>query len=421
MNLPLATYNGLEVDMLSVGDADSTLVTRWTNGVPTRVLIDGGNKSSASTLKLFLLRRRIRYVDHIVCTHPHDDHAAGLIELVTDKRFDFGMFWMHLPWKHVNLQTLDEALRRTSARRVAKIIDESLQRSRNLADAVWCRKPYIYQPFAGHQVGFLTVCGPSEKLYGTLVSEFEDADKLAQFESDLASHDRTILMEAILRNIEASARADGSLGAEPTEPENDSSVILATKFASYVFVFTSDAGLPAFIAVKILVNPPKCFILAPDGGKLVRVKFTDLVCSASSVQLGENSVKCITSREDQSERTEAIEEDSKIERDFVEYTAEVNNIRVKLLADGSSSRLQKQLKSLRVFAFAHAFDDEAALLAKTQGSKPIEDSERLFAYHARDALRPSFVRRDFAFSGVQVSQPLAQKSGHFPLLVVKVC
>ena len=104
MNLPLATYNGLEVDMLSVGDADSTLVTRWTNGVPTRVLIDGGNKSSASTLKLFLLRRRIRYVDHvIVCTHPHDDHAAGLIELVTDKRFDFGMFWMHLPWKHVDI------------------------------------------------------------------------------------------------------------------------------------------------------------------------------------------------------------------------------------------------------------------------------------------------------------------------------
>src|SRR4051812_10085439 len=90
MNLPLGTYNGLEVDMLSVGNADSILVTRWTNGLATRVLLDGGNKGSASTVKAFLLSRRIQYFDHIVCTHPHDDHAAGLIELVTDKRFDFG-------------------------------------------------------------------------------------------------------------------------------------------------------------------------------------------------------------------------------------------------------------------------------------------------------------------------------------------
>jgi beta-lactamase superfamily II metal-dependent hydrolase len=248
MNLPVVTYNGLEVDMLSVGDADSILVTRWTNGVPTRVLIDGGNKSSASTVKFFLLARRIRYVDHIICTHPHDDHAVGLIEFVTDKRFDFGMFWMHLPWKHVNLQSLDEALRRTSARRISNIINESLERSRNLAKAVWRRKQYIYQPFAGREIDFLTVCGPSEQLYGTLVSEFEDADRLAEFESDLARHDHTVLMENIRRSLNASASEDGALGAEPTEPENDSSVILATKFSSDVFVFTSDAGLPALYA-----------------------------------------------------------------------------------------------------------------------------------------------------------------------------
>ena len=100
MNVPLATFNGVDVDMLNVGDGDSILVTRWTNGMATRVLIDGGNKGSAATVKAFLLNRKIQYLDHIVCTHPHDDHAAGLIELVTDKRFDFGTFWMHLPWKH---------------------------------------------------------------------------------------------------------------------------------------------------------------------------------------------------------------------------------------------------------------------------------------------------------------------------------
>ena len=68
-------------------------------------------------------------------------------------------------------------------------------------------------------------------------------------------------MEAILRNIEASARADGSLGAEPTEPENDSSVILATKFASYVFVFTSDAGLPALYCKAQVVSFAQLMLL----------------------------------------------------------------------------------------------------------------------------------------------------------------
>src|SRR5262249_1463157 len=235
---------GLELDMLSLGDADSILVTRWINGVPTRVLIDGGNKSSTSLVTSFLLARRIRYIHHVVCTHPHDDHAAGLVEFVADPRFDFGTFWMHLPWKHTNLQVLDETLRRTSARRIAKIINESLQTSWNLANAVWRRKPYIYQPFTGHQIGFLTVCGPSPQLYGNLVSEFSDADRLLEFENNLVAYERIMLLEDARRILHKSAdEGGGALGAEPTEPENDSSVILATKFGSHLFLFTGDAGL----------------------------------------------------------------------------------------------------------------------------------------------------------------------------------
>ncbi len=247
MNLPPATYNGIEVDMLNIGDADSILVTRWTNGMATRVLIDGGNKGSATSVKAFLLSRHIQYLDHIVCTHPHDDHAAGLIELVTDKRFDFGTFWMHLPWKHVNLQTLHEALRRTSATRVAKIVNESLETSSELANAVWQRKELIYQPFSGTQIGFLTVCGPSQSLYQGLVCDFSDMDRLADFENELAAHERKMTAERISELFDDSL-AEGALGVEPTEPENDSSVILATQFGSDVLLFTGDAGLPALYA-----------------------------------------------------------------------------------------------------------------------------------------------------------------------------
>lgn len=245
MNIAPVSWNGLEVDMLSIGDADSLIVTYWANGVPCRTLLDGGNKGNATTVKAFLLGRGIKYLDHIVCTHPHDDHAAGLIELVNDKRIDFGEFWMHLPWKHVEGDTLNEALRQTSARRVAKIINESLETSWDLANSVWRRKQYIYQPFAGLRIGFLTVCGPSERFYKALVSDFSNLERLSQFESDIVAHERSLLMERVREILDESSSEDGALGAEPTEPENDSSVILASAFNNEVFLFTGDAGLPA--------------------------------------------------------------------------------------------------------------------------------------------------------------------------------
>ena len=44
-------FNGFEIDMLSLGDADSILVTQWRPDrlLPIRVLIDGGNTGSADT------------------------------------------------------------------------------------------------------------------------------------------------------------------------------------------------------------------------------------------------------------------------------------------------------------------------------------------------------------------------------------
>jgi beta-lactamase superfamily II metal-dependent hydrolase len=247
-NDPVFPYNGLEIDMLDVGDADAILVTRWSNGVPTRVLIDGGDSCDASAVKSFLLGQGIDHLDHILCTHPHDGHAAGLIGVVTDERISFGQFWMHLPWEHINIQTLDEALSRTSATRLAKIVNESLETSRELANEVWRRTDYIYEPFAGRQIGFLTVCGPSQPLYNAMLCDFSDLDRLAEYEAQIAPHRRHELIENLQLTLEQ-ASDDGELGGEPTEPENDTSVVLATKFSSDVFVFAGDAGVPALRAV----------------------------------------------------------------------------------------------------------------------------------------------------------------------------
>jgi len=198
--------------MLSVGDADSILVTQWTNNIATRVLIDAGDSCDASTVKNFLFGRGIHYLDHIVCTHGHDDHAAGLIDLVSDRRLIFGKFWMHLPWQYLNLQTLNEAISRSSAPRVARILNESLQTQWDLANAIWNREKLIYEPFSGDAIGFLTVCDPSRPFYTNLVSQFTDIDELNQFERQLAAHESQLLMERLDALLQEAPKDDAALG-----------------------------------------------------------------------------------------------------------------------------------------------------------------------------------------------------------------
>jgi beta-lactamase superfamily II metal-dependent hydrolase len=77
-------YNGIEIDMLSLGNADCILVSFWNGLSVYRVLIDGGNKGDAPTVRGFLRGLNITKIDDVLSTHLHDDHSGGLIELLSD-------------------------------------------------------------------------------------------------------------------------------------------------------------------------------------------------------------------------------------------------------------------------------------------------------------------------------------------------
>src|SRR6266404_4080388 len=135
-------YNGLEIDMLNVGKADCILVSRWSNGRVARVLIDGGEKHHATQVKRFLSRRGALDIDHVVCSHLHTDHAAGLIELIKDEDLDFGCAWVHRPEENVDveaLETINEALTDRTMRRASQFLLESLETQQTLVDCLETR------------------------------------------------------------------------------------------------------------------------------------------------------------------------------------------------------------------------------------------------------------------------------------------
>jgi len=250
------SYDGVEVDMLSLGNADSILVTRWQAGVASRILIDGGKTGDSETILAFLKARGIKFLDHIVCSHPHEDHAGGLIGVVQNEEIDFGQAWLHLPWNHIDSNTLNVALARgeLTARRIVKIIRASVQTSQDLVNAVLARRKPISEPFKGMNVGFLFVCGPSQAFYEQLLKEFSDYEKLNNMEAAMVSNEQQNLIEEMFEGTEIFGQKmeakESGLGQAPTEPENNSSTILWMKHGEDSLLFTADAGVEALNEAK---------------------------------------------------------------------------------------------------------------------------------------------------------------------------
>lgn len=244
--IPSHYYDGLEIDMLAIGDADCILVTRWESGRATRVLIDGGCVDSVDTVRAFLFGHTIGHIDHVICSHPHDDHAAGLVELMKDLRLTFGRLWMHQPWRHINTALLYNAWGKGNARQATKILSDSITTQLNLSEVAIARQiPFDMEPLSGQRIGPLFVFGPSVEFYNALLMEFSDLNRLARYEGELDRMQREQAIEDLMEAAKIAEAPSGLLDDPQTEPENNSATILWTKYANQTFVFTSDAGTAA--------------------------------------------------------------------------------------------------------------------------------------------------------------------------------
>ena len=222
------------------------------NSAAVRVLIDGGNSSDGDKVLAKLGALGVRHLDHVVCTHPHDDHAAGLVAILKNKAITIGHFWMPLPWSHINYAGLTASLSRAAQSKVANIVRASLDRSQELYGLAIANKTQVSEPFDRMNIGPLYVCGPTVQFYRDLLLEFSDLEKLQQYDTALAKYEQKLLVEKFSEGVRVGGRplneSDGELGAGRTEPENDSSVILTAYHGTSRFLFTADAGVPALQA-----------------------------------------------------------------------------------------------------------------------------------------------------------------------------
>lgn len=248
------SYNGIEIDMLSLGDADSILVTKWTGEYSQRVLIDGGNVGSSEVVQNFLRAQGIWYIEDVVCSHPHDDHAAGLISLLRDSGIVVGTLWVHVPQNHINLLGFRLGLYHLTSSSRVKAAVKGLETVDELLAVATAKNITVREPFAGANVGFMTVCGPSVGYYRELLPEFADLDHL-ETEDRKATFPN---LDALLGLLDGGELSDSLLEDPFTTPENNSSTILATVFDGRKYLFTADAGAQALCRAAAAYDLSRC-------------------------------------------------------------------------------------------------------------------------------------------------------------------
>jgi beta-lactamase superfamily II metal-dependent hydrolase len=266
-------FDGIEVDVLSLGDADCVIVTKWNEGSPFRILIDGGCGQDAGAILDFLRHWGYTYFWAIVCTHLHNDHASGLIKLVRSSAITFSNGWMHDITKHVSADTL----RRASAAEDG--VKQVAETTRELAAAFASRGITPLEPFAGMSISAvvsMTVLGPSLPFYNKVIGEFTKVDAPAPalliprpstpspLWTAIALSTPTPLSGLGRIGVPSSSGLASLLGPPPlagalanssvkktptTQPYNNTSVILGVNFNGTKLLFPADAGSEALAYV----------------------------------------------------------------------------------------------------------------------------------------------------------------------------
>jgi competence protein ComEC len=77
------------VHFIDVGQGDSALVQ-----LPSgqSILIDGGTAGAAGIVIDYLKTAGVTKIDHLISTHPHEDHIGGLIRVI--REFPIGKIYM---------------------------------------------------------------------------------------------------------------------------------------------------------------------------------------------------------------------------------------------------------------------------------------------------------------------------------------
>jgi beta-lactamase superfamily II metal-dependent hydrolase len=266
----------IELDFLDVESeksGDAIAVRYSVAGTETVHVIDGGYVDTGEKLVGHLKKWYGGVsVQHVVLTHPDQDHANGLRKVLEDCKV--GALWMHRPWLYA-AELLPSFPTYKSVDALRSKLRALYPGPAALEDIATERKISMYEPFQGAQIGQFVVAAPSKARYLQLIVD-SDRTPEKKAEKSLAE----VVTEAFDRAVKAVSklvkRAWGieTFPEEGTARENEMSVVQFGVFSGKRVLLTGDAGREAlteaadFVQAKGHALPGVwCFQVPHHGGR----------------------------------------------------------------------------------------------------------------------------------------------------------
>ena len=249
------SYHGFEIYFLYLGNADSIFLRHYNQGVQTNILIDGGRSKHTAVVREFLKARRETKIAHLICSHHHEDHAAGLVGLVNDTSLQIDKAWVHTG------DLIEDRIDKSRFQAFGSLLKQSQATKaiqNDLIAALNHRRIPIEEPFAFKAIGPLHVVSPTVEFYNAQL-ELIKQESVAEALNKKYSWKESLAMMHTLFGTKYDelfeAKDDDALGGEPTSPENEVSTILWLSWPTVNntedhYLLTADAGTAALTALK---------------------------------------------------------------------------------------------------------------------------------------------------------------------------
>ncbi|WP_158803956.1 competence protein ComEC [Acidisoma sp. L85] len=233
-----------EIDFLEVHTAKSgdAIGIRYEVGGSLCIhVVDGGYQATGEKLVAHINQfyDRPAFIDHVVVTHPDQDHAEGLQAVI--ESFAIGTLWMLLPWNYV-----DELLPRFSysnPENLKRRLREAYPYLAELEKIANRRGIKICEPLQGVRIGEFTVLSPTRARYLNLVASSAKTPEETAHDNMLVRASQFVFDAA--RATTAFIRASWGLEVFPqdgTSNENEMSVVQFARLCNQTIVLTADTG-----------------------------------------------------------------------------------------------------------------------------------------------------------------------------------
>lgn len=242
-----------EIDFLPVGEESKSgdaIAMRWGNqGGFWVAVVDGGTLDAGERLVHHVKTvYGAQFINVAINTHPDGDHTSGLSVVLEE--FPVRELWMHRPWLYP--QVIRHLFR--SGNFTTAGLTGAIRRALDCAselERIALRKGIpIREPFQGVTFGPLMVLSPTVERYLTLIPHFNNTPE-PRYQSPLAHMasgggllgDLARLIGKAESWTNETLRDDGV-----TTEQNESSVVLFSRFNGTSVLLTGDAGQASLLA-----------------------------------------------------------------------------------------------------------------------------------------------------------------------------